>query len=41
MIKFLAARAVVCAITIFSLATMSRAQVKPGDHISAQNAAVS
>ena len=40
MINSIAARAIVCAVVIFSFATMSRAQVKPGDHISAQNAAL-
>src|SRR6202048_2878392 len=39
MINSMAARAIVCAAVIFSFATVSRAQVKPGDHISAQNAA--
>src|SRR5438105_2484018 len=38
MIKFVAARAIVCAAVIFSFNSISQAQVKPGDHISAQNA---
>ena len=40
MIKSMAARAVVCAAVVVSFATIARAQVKPGDHISAQNAAL-
>src|SRR5208282_782157 len=40
MIKSLAARAMMCAGVIFLFAATARAQVKPGDHISAQNAAL-
>src|ERR1700731_4449935 len=40
MIKSIAMHALIGAAVIFSCATVSRAQVKPGDHISAQNAAV-
>jgi len=40
MIKSLAARAMMCAGVIFLFAAAARAQVKPGDHISAQNAAL-
>ena len=39
MIKSLAACTLVCAAVVFSFAATSRAQVKPGDHISIQNAA--
>ena len=40
MLKSTSARAFVCAAVIFSLATISHAQVKPGDHITTQNAAL-
>src|ERR1700719_3000031 len=40
MIKSVAARAIVCAVVIFSFTSISHAQVKPGDHIAAQNAAL-
>ena len=40
MIRSIATRIAVCAVVIFAFATLSRAQVKPGDHINAQNAAL-
>jgi hypothetical protein len=40
MMKSMAARIIVCAAVIFSFAAISNAQVKAGDHISAQNAAL-
>src|SRR5579863_8263786 len=39
MIKSMAARIIACAVATFSFATISDAQVKPGDHITARNAA--
>ena len=40
MIRSIATRIAICAVVIFPFATVTRAQVKPGDHINAQNAAL-